>query len=78
MKTFKLEARDQAAHFVVGAAVVFLLHFAGHDLNTIVGACLGFIVGSARESGEGWSIGSAGARDLLFWTLGGAFGGWIL
>ena len=75
MKPFRLEAVDQAAHFLAAALIVWAVR----PDSIWQSVLLGFICGFIREFTEDGSIlGTGSLRDLLFWTLGGLSMGLIL
>lgn len=78
MKPLRKEALDQLAHFALGGLPVVILSLLGPDQPPLNGALIGLWIGATREVTEGGRFGMGSARDILFWTFGGAFGGWVL
>lgn len=79
MKPLLQEARDQLAHFAVGAGTVALARLAGAHVPAIAGLAIGLVPGLVREFTE-WQAARKGQRALGLPTapLFGNHGGGIL
>lgn len=73
MKPIAQEAGDQALHVLAAVVVATLAR-----TDWLGGAFVGLGLGLVREVTEGGNVVSKGSiRDIVFWTLGGALGGWL-